>query len=466
MVAETEQLKREQFLTRVGSLPVVTSAIGQVLTFYNNTKESNSLVKYALETTESSVKTVANTAMPVVNKFEVPIDTLNKIACDQLDKLEHTYPIITKPTDKVLEETKQYYEVSVKPTVDRVTAVKHYGVDQVTNAKNYTYNKVDDAKNYTYHKVDDVKQYSLTKLNGALQTPYGQVVTSGVDGALDVAERYVDYYLPEDQKEKKETDEKIPAGEATPLSRVVSISGKVRHRMYNRAMRDLQNAKKRSKETLDNLNFTVDLIAYAKTHIDGVQGRLTAAGSKAKQVWEEINKTEEEIEMEEINSANKENKEVAQIGTVTFERRVIATARHLTMKLKHGMKTVSGAVHLLPTTLQTRMADAKKFTEEMYNGFSSAKTFDDLPKSFLDQIRNKMGYLTETLSFATEYVTNTYSSWMGRWKGAPTSQAIEPTPKTNESTEVTDSNKSEEPAPEAKKTTASEISKMPTGSEQ
>lgn len=58
----------------------------------------------------------------------------------------------------------------------------------------------------------------------------------------------------------------------------------------------------------------------------------------------------------------------------TIERRLIATARHLTMKLKHGMRTVSGAVHFLPATLQTRMAEAKKFTEEMYNGFSSVST--------------------------------------------------------------------------------------------
>ena len=46
----------------------------------------------------------------------------------------------------------------------------------------------------------------------------------------------------------------------TTTSRVVSVSEKVRRRMYAKSMRELQHIQRRSKETLDRLNFTVDLV--------------------------------------------------------------------------------------------------------------------------------------------------------------------------------------------------------------
>ena len=64
------------FLQRVGSLPIVTTAIDQLANIYQNTKESNRLVKYTLETAEVGVKTVAQTAMPVVNRLEKPSECL------------------------------------------------------------------------------------------------------------------------------------------------------------------------------------------------------------------------------------------------------------------------------------------------------------------------------------------------------------------------------------------------------
>ena len=61
-----------QFLTRVGSLPVVTSALNQLWMVYGNTKEYNRLVKYTLEIAEYGVKVATNTAMPMINQLKKP----------------------------------------------------------------------------------------------------------------------------------------------------------------------------------------------------------------------------------------------------------------------------------------------------------------------------------------------------------------------------------------------------------
>ncbi len=34
-----------------------------------------------------------------------------------------------------------------------------------------------------------------------------------------------------------------------------------------------------------------------------------------------------------------------------------------------------------------------------------AKNFQDLPTTVLNQVRDKLGYITETVSFATEYIS-------------------------------------------------------------
>lgn len=44
--------------------------------------------------------------------------------------------------------------------------------------------------------------------------------------------------------------------------KLAKVSDKVRRRMYAKTLRELQHVKKRSQETLERLNFTVDLVSY------------------------------------------------------------------------------------------------------------------------------------------------------------------------------------------------------------
>ena len=45
-----------------------------------------------------------------------------------------------------------------------------------------------------------------------------------------------------------------------PITRASNLTGKVRKRMYNRAMRDMRALQLRSQENLAKLSFTVDLV--------------------------------------------------------------------------------------------------------------------------------------------------------------------------------------------------------------
>lgn len=69
------------------------------------------------------------------------------------------------------------------------------------------------------------------------------------------------YFTEAEEPEKEGEEEKA-------VSKVVSLSGKVRRRMYTRAMRDMQAVQKRSKETLEKLHFTVDLVRSCNKQFD------------------------------------------------------------------------------------------------------------------------------------------------------------------------------------------------------
>ncbi|XP_013389392.1 perilipin-2 isoform X2 [Lingula anatina] len=411
-----KKMSEEQFITRVSSLPVVSSAWGQVSDYYLRTKEkSPSLVQYTLNMAESSVKTAYTTAQPVISKLDGPIQKVNAIACQQLDKLEEKYPIISKDTETVIEKSKGAYNNAIQPTVDKVNAVKQYGVDTYNGVKDYGVEKVTNVKNFATGTVTAVKDYSSSSVNSLLQSSYGQVVVGAAEGILASSEGYVEKYLPPapEEEEKKEGDEGEEGDEQDPqvqtsLARVTSLSSKVRRRMYARAMKEMQHLQARSKETVANLAHTVNLIQYARDNFELAAEKVHAAKEKAWSVWEEVNKEEDEEEVE-----GEEGEEGKELQPQTLERRSILVARRLTLQLKHALAIVPSGDQLLPVYLRERMDKAKTYVEEMYGHFAEAKHFEDLPSWMMDQAKEKLTYVEESVGNMTEYVLSTRAlSWL------------------------------------------------------
>jgi len=426
-----------QIIARVTSLPLVHSACDQICSLYMQTKEKHDLIKYTLETAENGVKTVATSAMPIVNKLEKPISALDGLACNGLDKLEQKVPLIKEPTDKVYGDTiKPYVDYSVQTMTsakdysvnkvnaakDTITSVKTYSIDTVNLAKDYSVNTANDVTSYTYSKIDNVKQYSMEKLETAktyglqkvqeaLETPTGKVATQHIDNLLNNAEQYMDYYLPEAEGAEKDTsEEKTVAAESTvaPIHRAYSLSTKARQRLSARALRDLKNVQLRTKDALDKLHFNVDLIQYAKTNVDNVRSTCSSMSSKLADIWTEINADEEEAEKLNMDSEDKAT------ATHAFEKRAIATARHLTLKVKTGVSYLSSSVHLMPATVTDRVANLKKYSDDLYNSFSSAQTLKEIPDKLLIQAKERLSYLQETFTFVSDYLqTTNFLNWMG-----------------------------------------------------
>jgi len=458
-VAEVDEVP-EQFIEKLHNLPVVSSAVGRLGALYTGTKEHNRLFRFTLQTAESGLGLVISTAKPVIAKFEKPIGQLNDIACVQLNKLEHDYPIITKPTEEVLKATSETCCSAVKPITDRVESAKGYGIGKVSDVKNYTYGKIDSVKGgvkdkidgvkgytcdkvggvkdkidgvkgYTYGKVggvkdkiDGVKVYAYDKVGGAKDYTFGKIhgvktysaeklmdiknysadrfksareystdkltsareystdkfksareysaervskaqqlgaqrmnemmehstrsmLSTRLRSAFDVANNYVDFYLPEEadstQREPLSdmTDEerKIQQ-ERTLFVRSLELAEKLRRRMYARLRKQLQVIREKGESlksgdqviTAPSKLIPADVRAYVWSSYDAVRSRVVF-------VWTEINKEEEEEE-KEIEGRSVTPSTQPDFNNRTMERRLIATGRHVNHRVRQGLSTI------------------------------------------------------------------------------------------------------------------------------
>ena len=426
MMKEKETGDQEQFLTEMGSLPVVQSALSQVLGVYSRTKDHNRLLRFTLDTAESGVTMAVSTAMPIVSKL--PVDRLNSAACHQLDQLKASYPIITKPTDqvtdKVLSETANLYAATLKPTVDRVVAVKQTGVDSVSSVHQYGVKKVNGVKTFTADTLQGAAQATLCTLRGArdrgvrtasalLATPYGRVVAGRVDNAVQGADTYVDKYLPPTEEELQNGGMEVDMaeGEVTTLTRVQGLTDKVRRRMMARSLRELKNVKVRSEEMLSKLSFTVDLIEYARTHVDSARARVSSgvqsAGHTASQAWQDTSSAlRERVQAAQTRLGHvwtevtrEEGEEGVQEDASKFERQLYASARHLTHSLRTLYSSLGASVRGLPSVLQDRVSHAGAILETLTSLLSTTKLrVQDIPQISLDNVRLQVQYMQEVVT--------------------------------------------------------------------
>jgi len=400
---ETEE--KQLFVSRLLHLPVVATAMDQVNALYTTTKQRNSLIKRTMETAETGVSAVYGTAAaPVILMFDKPLTSLNGFACDQLDKLENKYPIITKPTEEVVKATKDLCNTAVKPFVDRVSSAKQFGYDKVSDVRSFTGEKLGDMKSYGWTTVESVVQLGNDQMSRVLTTVTQHRLTS-VDDLLETADQYVDSYLPPDEEdEAKEKEQNKESGEENEgeekeggggekeedakgsvvvVSKAFQLGSKVQKRLWSQALKQMKRIQLRSRETLQKLNFSVDLIEYARTNFN-------EAKDKMESIWTEVNKTDEEIAKEETDEKEKTTEEKKKSG---LERKAIEAARQLTLRLKSTLSWLpiphfiaNGSI---PEAVTGQIRSLQEKTQALVNIFS--KEMDDgkeLTESALGRARN------------------------------------------------------------------------------
>jgi hypothetical protein len=260
------------------------------------------------------------------------------------------------------------------------------------------------VKSYSVDKVNGVKSYGLEKFSAAtdlgarqvsrlLDNQAGRALLTKVDVAIDLADTYVDKYLPEDDTYDSTADsspqrkvKKIETDcrqQTVVVNKALELSYKVRRRAYNRVAKQLKTMKMRSLETVEKLHFNVNLIEYARNNFD-------SAKIKVYNMWDEIKK-----DTDQMSEDGTEHEHTHQ--NVTYERRAIATARHLTQRLKTSLSGFDLGLDKVPAFIRDQIDKAAAMAASLYQLLSSrART--GLTNEDIDSVKNSVEQLRTTLT--------------------------------------------------------------------
>ncbi|XP_032669089.1 lipid storage droplets surface-binding protein 1 isoform X2 [Odontomachus brunneus] len=234
-------------VARISSFPIVESGIHIAGNVYEKIKRSNSLMNWSLDTAEHSLAIATATAKPAFFAFNGPITTIDQLLCKGIDIVEERVPAVHLPPYVMYLNTREYVSNKiVRPVLMRAGSVKQIG-SQAADA-----------------------------------------AADRLDGALTVADKYVDRYLPEDPTDKVDGNEINPAEPASKTTRTIKhgarFSRKLQKRLTRRTLAEARALKEQGTECIHVLLYVIELLA--------TDPKL--ALQKAKELWATLSLSEPE----------------------------------------------------------------------------------------------------------------------------------------------------------------------------
>ncbi|NXL65159.1 PLIN2 protein, partial [Chordeiles acutipennis] len=379
---------KQNIVSRVASLPLVSSTYDMVSTAYITTKDNHPYLKSVCEIAEKGVKTITSvavtSAMPIIQKLEPQKNISNESTC-------FLWQVVANAKDVV---------VGAKEAVTTT----------VTGAKETVAHTITGVVGKTKEAMQDSVEMTKSVVSGSINTVLGsrvvQMVSSGVDSALTKSETLVDQYLPLTEAELEKEAAKVEGFEVgvqkpSYYIRLGSLSSKVRTRAYQQALNKVKDAKQKSQETISQLHHTVSLIEYARKNMNSANQKLLDAQEKLYQSWVEWKKNTGQNDGDEPHSAEH------------IESRTLAIARGLTQQLQTTCLTLVSSLQGLPQNVQDQVYSVGSMAGDVYQSFWSVSSFQELSDSFLTTSKGQLKKMKESLDDVMDYlVNNTPLNWL------------------------------------------------------
>ncbi|NXX98198.1 PLIN2 protein, partial [Centropus bengalensis] len=389
---------KQNIVSRVVNLPLVSSTYDMVSTAYITTKDNHPYLKSVCEIAEKGVKTITSvamtSAMPIIQKLEP-----QSKAKMELFKLISSYIQMQLQFCRVVANAK-----------DVVVGAREAVTTTVTGAKETVAHTITGVVGKTKEAVQDSVEMTKSVVNGSINTVMGsrvvQMVSSGVDSALTKSETLVDQYLPLTQAELEKEAAKVEGFEVgvqkpSYYIRLGSLSSKVRTRAYQQALNKVRDAKQKSQETISQLHHTVNLIEYARRNMNSANQKLLDAQEKLYQSWVEWKKNTGQNDGDELRNAEH------------IESRTLAIALNLTQQLQTTCLTLVSSLQGLPQNVQDQVYSVGSMAGDVYKSFRSASSFQELSDSFLATSKGQLKKMKESLDDVMDYlVNNTPLNWL------------------------------------------------------
>uniref|UniRef100_A0A670KAR7 Perilipin n=1 Tax=Podarcis muralis TaxID=64176 RepID=A0A670KAR7_PODMU len=407
---ENQEPDQQNVVSRVVSLPLVSSTFDMVSSAYASTKETHPYLKSVCDVAEKSVKTLTAAAVggaqPLLTKLEPQIATANQYACKGLDKLEEKLPILQQPSEKVVADTKELVSTKVTGARDTVSGTLNGAKDAVAGGVSGV---VEMAKGAVHGGVQMTRSVVAGSVNTVLGSRVGQMVTTGMDVVLGKSEELVDHYLPMTDKELAELATSVEGFEIATVEqqkeqrsyfvRLGSLSAKLRHRAYQHSLGKLRDAKQSTQDALAQLHQTIELMEHVK---QGMDQKIQSGQEKVHQMWKQWSQ-KQSPELSQKNIPEPEQ----------METQALEVSRGLAQQIQSATMTLVSNLQGLPANLQEKVGLLRQNAEELRVAFVSANSFRDLSSTILAQSREKASKLRELTDELMDHVVhNAPLSWL------------------------------------------------------
>ncbi|XP_031440578.1 perilipin-2 isoform X3 [Clupea harengus] len=358
-MASVAIINDQNVVSRLTSLPLVSSTYDIMSKVYLQTKDQNTYLKTVLDVAELGVKTVTlvamNSALPIIDILDPKLSITNDLACKGLDRIEKNLPILQQPSQQIVSTAK-----------DAFSGAK----ESVTNAVTGMVGRVQGGVELTRAAVSG-------GVSTVTESRVVQLVSSGVDSVLTTSEGLVEQYLPS-------TNQEIDSSKAVECSedgeeassyyvRLGTLSVKLRQRAYQRA---------------------VAKIEYARKNIDGAHHKIQEKLSSIKE-WRSNGHTPQECD------------------AASVESRTLALARGLSHQLQTTCQGLVSGLQGLPQHVQDQALTITNLASEVCRSLSKAVALGDLSDGVLSSSRAQLHRLRETLDTTMDYlVNNTPLNWL------------------------------------------------------
>jgi len=246
---ESEKSNQSQsIVNRVSKIPLVKAVRDRAVQAYEATKNHNRLFNSALGLAENFVKQIAQ--METVKKvLDGPVVvTANKIAVGQIDQIQRKYPIVNITPDELWKTGKNYYEHSrVKENVEKVYAVKEYGVSKIEGAKQYFLGLLLAITSSSQQRIGDILHFGASTIDNMLNY---------VDS---IVEKYVAVHEEGEASANCHAMQKS-GSDGTYINRVQCIAGKLYYGIKYRAGLNYDISKNYVSEKLGDLHAAILLV--------------------------------------------------------------------------------------------------------------------------------------------------------------------------------------------------------------
>ncbi|XP_012688117.2 perilipin-2 isoform X2 [Clupea harengus] len=379
-MASVAIINDQNVVSRLTSLPLVSSTYDIMSKVYLQTKDQNTYLKTVLDVAELGVKTVTlvamNSALPIIDILDPKLSITNDLACKGLDRIEKNLPILQQPSQQIVSTAK-----------DAFSGAK----ESVTNAVTGMVGRVQGGVELTRAAVSG-------GVSTVTESRVVQLVSSGVDSVLTTSEGLVEQYLPS-------TNQEIDSSKAVECSedgeeassyyvRLGTLSVKLRQRAYQRAVAKVHEARQQSQESITHLNRTMDVIEYARKNIDGAHHKIQEKLSSIKE-WRSNGHTPQECD------------------AASVESRTLALARGLSHQLQTTCQGLVSGLQGLPQHVQDQALTITNLASEVCRSLSKAVALGDLSDGVLSSSRAQLHRLRETLDTTMDYlVNNTPLNWL------------------------------------------------------